>query len=130
MTHPPPAAATLSASLSEPDPTGWLGELSLDFSVRDGRTLLSRRRHRGPFTVQRPFYPEDGLPHVYLLHPPGGVVGGDRLYLNVTLAAGSRVLLTMPGATKFYRSAGVLPWEPTARWSGCRREIFSFPERG
>lgn len=106
MTHPPPAAATLSASLSEPDPTGWLGELSLDFSVRDGRTLLSRRRHRGPFTVQRPFYPEDGLPHVYLLHPPGGVVGGDRLYLNVTLAAGSRVLLTMPGATKFYRSAG------------------------
>ncbi|CAK8740516.1 Urease accessory protein UreD [Sodalis praecaptivus] len=83
-----------------------MGELSLDFSVRDGRTLLSRRRHRGPFTVQRPFYPEEGLPHVYLLHPPGGVVGGDRLYLNVALAAGSRALLTMPGATKFYRSAG------------------------
>ncbi|MFT4465590.1 MAG: hypothetical protein ACMX3H_14090 [Sodalis sp. (in: enterobacteria)] len=66
MYNPLPAAASLSASLSEPEPTGWLGELSLDFSVRDGRTLLSRRR-RGPFTVQRPFYPEDGLPHVYLL---------------------------------------------------------------
>ncbi|WP_217265395.1 urease accessory protein UreD [Candidatus Sodalis sp. SoCistrobi] len=56
--------------------------------------------------MQRPFYPEDDLPHVYLLHPPGGVVGGDRLHLNVTLGAGSRALLTMPGATKFYRSAG------------------------
>ncbi|MBT9432684.1 urease accessory protein UreD [Candidatus Sodalis endolongispinus] len=101
-----PAAASLTASLSEPEPAGWVGELSLDFTLRDGRTLLSGRRHRGPFTVQRPFYPEDDLPHVYLLHPPGGVVGGDRLQLNVTLGAGSRALLTMPGATKFYRSAG------------------------
>lgn len=106
MSTPSPAAASLTASLSEPEPAGWVGELSLDFTLRDGRTLLRGRRHRGPFTVQRPFYPEDDLPHVYLLDPPGGVVGGDRLQLNVTLGAGSRALLTMPGATKFYRSAG------------------------
>ena len=44
--------------------------------------------------------------HVYLLHPPGGVVGGDRLAIEAHAAGGSRALITAPGATKFYRSAG------------------------
>lgn len=87
-------------------PAGWLGELSLGFTLRAGRTVLTRRRHYGPFTVQRPFYPEPDHPHLYLLHPPGGVVGGDRLVLDVELDAGSHALLTMPGATKYYRSEG------------------------
>lgn len=85
---------------------GWLGELTLGFEQRSGRTLLTTRRHRGPLRVQRAFYPEADFPHVYLLHPPGGVVGGDRLNLSVALAPGSHALLTMPGATKFYRSGG------------------------
>lgn len=84
---------------------GWAAELELWFDVSAPRTRLARRRHFGPLVVQRPFYPErDGTCHVYLLHPPGGVAGGDSLRLTFHLAEGARVLLTTPAATKFYRS--------------------------
>lgn len=87
------------------DGSAWRGRLQLGFSHREGRTCLSERRREGPLAVQRPFYPEGGVCHVYLLHPPGGVVGGDRLELDVTAGTHGEVLLTTPGATKFYRSA-------------------------
>ncbi|QOI10946.1 urease accessory protein UreD [Blochmannia endosymbiont of Colobopsis nipponica] len=84
----------------------WLGTLELGFGFSNGRTVLVKYKHCGPFLIQRPFYPEgDSLPHVYLLHPPGGLVGGDRLVLDVNLFSSTRVLLTMPSANKFYRSA-------------------------
>lgn len=64
-----------------------------------------RRRHTGPLAIQRPFYPEaDGSAHVYLLHPPGGIAGGDQLAIECHLGLQARALLTTPGATKFYRS--------------------------
>lgn len=86
---------------------GWKARLELGFAERQGRTVLERRLHRGPLVVQRPFFPEaDGSSHVYVLHPPGGVVGGDSLELAVSLAGGARTLLTTPAATKIYRSAG------------------------
>jgi urease accessory protein len=87
-------------------PSSWNGELELWFEAREGKSLLMRRRHVGPLLVQRPFHPEaDGTCHVYLLHPPGGLAGGDRLDTRIHVGAGARALLTTPGATKFYRSA-------------------------
>ncbi|HPQ96358.1 MAG: urease accessory protein UreD [Thiothrix sp.] len=91
-------------TLEHPVQTGWAAELALDFAQRSGKTVLAGRHQRGPLAVQRPFYPEGEVCHVYVLHPPGGVVGGDRLAINVAVAAGASVLLTTPGATKFYRS--------------------------
>ena len=60
----------------------------------------------GPLRVQRSFYPEGPVCHTYLLHPPGGVVGGDGLTLSCQLEPGSHALITTPAAAKFYRSAG------------------------
>lgn len=84
---------------------GWLARLELGFRERAGKTVLAHRKRVGPLSVQRPFYPEGSVCHVYLLHPPGGVVGGDQLHIDVDVASG-QALITTPGATKFYRSAG------------------------
>lgn len=84
---------------------GWDASLALEFSARDARSVLTHRAHHGPLHVQKAFYPEaDGTCHMYLLHPPGGVVGGDALRINVAVHSGAQALLTTPAATKFYRS--------------------------
>lgn len=88
----------------EPQP-GWEARLELRFGLRDGGTRLVGRRHEGPLMVQRPFYPEgEGVCHVYILHPPGGIVEGDRLHLEIVAESGAHALLTTPAASKFYRS--------------------------
>ncbi|WP_372030211.1 urease accessory protein UreD [Pseudomonas kurunegalensis] len=92
------------------DDAGWSAQLQLRFVRRHDVTRLGAWRHFGPLLVQRPFYPEGAPCHVYVLHPPGGIVAGDRLELDIHLEPGSHALLTMPGASKFYRSIG-----PTAR---------------
>lgn len=85
----------------------WHAALRLDYAVRAGRTVINTRSHVGPLGVQRPFFPElDGTCHTYLLHPPGGVVGGDILEVDVSLQPGSRTLITTPASAKFYRSGG------------------------
>jgi urease accessory protein len=105
----PPSEAARSPSLNRAryvaQPSSWPAELELWFALSAGKTRLVRRRHLGPLVVQRPFHPEkDGTCHVYLLHPPGGVAGGDSLGLRFHVEAGARALLTTPAATKFYRS--------------------------
>ncbi len=87
---------------------GWQASLALQFCHTPEKTLLHAARHVGPLTVQRPFYPEGETCHLYLLHPPGGIVGGDELTIDIHLEARSHALITMPGASKFYRSTGAL----------------------
>jgi urease accessory protein len=78
--------------------------------------LIARRRHVGPLLVQRAFHEPDGSCQIYLVHPPGGVVGGDRLTTEVVARPRARALLTTPAATKLYRSGGP-PAELTQRFS-------------
>ncbi|MBU0946114.1 MAG: urease accessory protein UreD [Proteobacteria bacterium] len=85
---------------------GWSARLQLEYAQRRGRTVLARNRHSGPLVVQRPLYPEGGVCHTCILHPPGGVVAGDRLEIEVLAAEETATLITTPGATKFYRSDG------------------------
>jgi urease accessory protein len=98
-----PAQSCLETGVT---PTGWEASLSLRFEHRGSRTVLASRRQRGPLAVQRPFYPEGDVCHLYLLHPPGGLVGGDRLEVVVDVAPGAAAMITTPGAAKFYRSLG------------------------
>jgi len=83
----------------------WRAELGLEFVARAGGTVLSKRVHRGPLQVQRPFFPEGPeVCHVYLLHPPGGLVAGDVLHVEIATGDGAHALVTTPAATKVYRS--------------------------
>jgi len=88
---------------------GWRAALALDFELRGRRSVLTKRRHDGTLVVQKPLYPEgDDVCHAIVVHPPGGIAGGDELELTVRAKAGARALLTTPGAGKWYRTAG--PW--------------------
>lgn len=84
----------------------WDASLQLGFIARDGVTRMRDMRHHGPLRVQRPFYPEGptGSCHVYLLHPPGGLVSGDALRIEACVESGARTLLTTPAANKLYRA--------------------------
>lgn len=84
----------------------WHGHLYLHYHHRNGRTT-ALDRHHGPLRVLQRLYPEgDAVCHHVLVHPPGGLVGGDRLEVEALLDAGSHALLTTPGATRYYRSNG------------------------
>lgn len=80
--------------------------MQLTFAQHAERTRLTERQHVGPLLVQRPFHPEGPPCHAYIVHPPGGVVGGDELRLAVDVRPGAHALLTTPAAAKFYRSDG------------------------
>lgn len=85
----------------------WYAGLDLRFQESDGRCRLAHSRHRGPLYVQKPFYPEGrDLAHVYLLHPPGGLVSGDQLDIRVEAETGARALVTTTGAGRVYRARG------------------------
>jgi urease accessory protein len=95
--------------LAEPMVSSWKASLSLDFCFAGQKTTLSRKVHDGPLVVQKPLYPEGGgVCHAIVVHPPGGIAGGDELALAVNTGKGASALLTTPGAAKWYRSAG--PW--------------------
>ena len=88
---------------------GWHAELYLDFIQKNKKTILKQCKHKGPLQVQKLFYPEgNGACHVYLLHPPGGVVGGDNFDVRIDVSANAKVLVTTPAACKFYRSGGAI----------------------
>jgi len=87
--------------------TSWVANLKLRFEYKDARTILSKINHTGPLVVQKPFYPEKNhINHTYIVHPPGGIVGGDTLHINIDCLKKGHALITNPGASKYYRTAG------------------------
>ena len=95
--------------LAEPTVSSWKARLALDFAFQDEKTVLAGRSHDGPLVVQKPLYPEGReVCHAIVVHPPGGIAGGDELTLKAKTGKNASALLTTPGAAKWYRSAG--PW--------------------
>lgn len=85
---------------------GWLGHLNIAYR-RDGERTTALDRHDGPLRVLQRLYPEgERICHHVLVHPPGGIVGGDELHVQLDLAEGTHALVTTPSATRYYRSAG------------------------
>ncbi|XKF15398.1 urease accessory protein UreD [Halomonas sp. BLK-85] len=84
----------------------WAASLALRFVNRDEITRLVQARHQGPLRVQRAFYPEGRTQacHVYVLHPPGGLVSGDALTIRADIEPGAHALLTTPAANKLYKA--------------------------
>jgi len=84
----------------------WHAQLDIDYTLEQQRTV-ARHTHHGPLRVLQSLYPEgDAVCHNVLVHPPGGLVGGDTLDMRISAQGSAHGLITTPGATRFYRSAG------------------------
>jgi urease accessory protein len=84
----------------------WWARLQIDYRCQQQRTI-AHHSHDGPLRVLQSLYPEgDGICHNVLVHPPGGLVGGDTLTLDIHAQGCAHGLITTPGASRFYRSAG------------------------
>ncbi len=96
-------AVPLSRHVNRAD---WPASLSLQLSGCDRYgTRIIHSNHKGPLYIQKAFYPEgQDVAHVYLLHPPGGIVSGDRLTINIDLQSKAHLLVTTPGANRLYKA--------------------------
>ena len=94
----------------------WDASLHLEFSKapQSSKTILSRRDHFGPLLTQKSLYPEgDEVCHAVILHPPAGIAGGDHLSIEVKTCSHAKAVVTTPGATKWYKSNGLLSSQQT-----------------
>ncbi|TCD23890.1 urease accessory protein UreD [Pseudomonas sp. IC_126] len=84
----------------------WHAELELGYARIGETTRPVYRRHSGPLRVQKHLYAEgtEVCQHI-IVHPPGGIAGGDRLDISATVGADAWAQLTSPGAAKWYRAA-------------------------
>ena len=85
----------------------WHAELELGYGRFGDCTRPTLRRHLGPLRVQKHLYAEgpEVCQHI-IVHPPGGIAGGDQLNINVRVGPDAWAQLTSPGAAKWYRAAG------------------------
>jgi urease accessory protein len=95
-------------ALADPAPhDAWRALLALRFAPDGTRSRLVERSHEGPLVVQKPLYAEgEHVCQCIVVHPPGGIAGGDALGIDIDVAQGAWAQLTTPGAAKWYRAAG------------------------
>lgn len=101
-----PSASSTSIPFSQgATGNGWKGQLLLQYERNNqGQTTVSHR-HTGPMRVFKSLYPQGPeICHTVLIHPPGGLVGGDVLSLDIELKQGSHAFIGTPGAARFYAS--------------------------
>ena len=118
----------------------WHAELELAYALDGATTRPVQRLHKGPVGVMKHLHAVG--PQVWqhiIVHPPGGIAGGDRLDLTARVGKGAWTQLTSPGAAKWYRATSpafqqielnveagaTLEWLPqeTIVFSGARAEL-------
>ena len=79
----------------------WHAELELGYGRFGDSTRPTLRRHFGPLRVQKHLYAEgpEVCQHI-IVHPPGGIAGGDRLNICASVGPDAWAQLTSPGAAK------------------------------
>lgn len=94
------------SEMQTPNPhLSWPAQLELKLAHTARGNRLIHNRHQGPLYIQKPFYPEGpDCAHLYLLHPPGGIVSGDELTITIDQQSGGHALVTTPGASRVYRA--------------------------
>jgi urease accessory protein len=96
-----------TANTSNTLQSSWQANLRLGFSQDGTITRLTERSHSGPLRVQKALYPEaPSICHAIIVHPPGGIVGGDQLQVQVQVQSDAHAVLSSPGASKWYRANG------------------------
>jgi len=99
------STATNNVPMHCPPKNAWLASLCLEFSLTPSGSQLTHTKRNGPLSVQKAFYPEGrDCAHIYLLHPPAGIVSGDELRINIKINEQAHSLVTTPGANRFYRA--------------------------
>jgi urease accessory protein len=89
----------------DPPSPGWQGKAHLVYRCQNARSVPVQTFTQAPLKVQRPLYPEaGGTCHTVLVHTAGGMVGGDRLDIDITLEPHCQALLTTAAASKIYGS--------------------------
>ena len=117
---------------------GRVGTIALEYIRRGGRTVFGRTNAQTPWHLLPPIYlDESGSAYTLLVNPSGGLVGGDRLSIELSVGPKAHVLISTPSANRVYRSPsqeavqdvsikvaqdGVLEWMPehTIPFAGSR----------
>lgn len=94
--------------------SGWHGTLQLIYASCDNVTHVASSQAQAPLKLQRSLYPEgNAVCHNIILHTAGGIVGGDRLSLDIQLQPQAQALLTTASAGKIYRTNGLTATQKT-----------------
>lgn len=87
------------------DGIGRCGAAGYEFARAGSRTVLVHSTCRSPWHYVPPSYvDESGCACAWLVNPSGGLVGGDRVSVDVRLQTDAHVLVTNPSANRIYRS--------------------------
>lgn len=82
------------------------GRLCLRFARRGDRTILAHAASTAPLHVLAPVRLPDAAAVVSMLNPTGGLLGGDRLVIEVAVGPGAHACLITPSATRVARTNG------------------------
>jgi urease accessory protein len=85
----------------------WQATLHGCVELRGEKSQLVLSEHTGPLRLQKALWPEGSRRtdpvHLLMIHPPGGIAGGDGLSVRFDIGNDSHALITTPGAGKWYR---------------------------